>query len=510
MWLPSCAKRLLPLLAVGVLVFGDDGFAAVIVRVAPDGTGDYLTIQAAVDDVETGSTIFVAPGIYDETVDLLDKQLTIESENGPDVTIIEPTDGTGFVLQDGQGLATVLAGFTIRNGTGYDVAGDRRGGAIYLLNTTPTIRDCRFIDNWANYAAAIYLESGVIVVEDCEFIGNEAERYGGAIAGASSGVKLFRSHFENNRAGTGDGVLHLALGSVIQDCSFIGNSSRAGAAINAGGFGADFTVVRSVFIDNRATGRHGGAIRVHEADLIANECLFVRNSAALDGGAIHVIDGGSARVQNSTLVGNWADRFGDAASSYSSIELEKCIVVGSPSSPAIYCAGQVNVECSTFWDNPFGVTDGCLSPVGADGNFVDDPLFCAAESDDYSLLDSSPCLPGNHPDDETCGRIGAFDVGCTAADVTGPEVAQTALLRLGSIAPNPASDAFTLSFEIATPGFVDFTAFAIDGRRFDLGRAWYESGQHVSEFQDPRLPNGVYAVRISSPAGSSSKKLVIR
>jgi len=51
-------------------------------------------------------------------------------------------------------------------------------------------------------------------------------------------------------------------------------------------------------------------------------------------------------------------------------------------------------------------------------SFSLDPLFCDQASGDFSLLQGSPCLPGNHPDGATCGLIGARGQGCGAPTAT--------------------------------------------------------------------------------------------
>lgn len=58
--------------------------------------------------------------------------------------------------------------------------------------------------------------------------------------------------------------------------------------------------------------------------------------------------------------------------------------------------------------------------VGCDpgeGDFAADPLFCGVWQDDFTLHANSPCVPGNHPQGEDCGLVGAFSVGCASTPV---------------------------------------------------------------------------------------------
>ena len=58
---------------------------------------DYATIQAAVDTASPGDTIIVRGGTYTENVDVNKDHLTIQSENGAEVTIVQAADSTNYV-----------------------------------------------------------------------------------------------------------------------------------------------------------------------------------------------------------------------------------------------------------------------------------------------------------------------------------------------------------------------------------------------------------------------------
>jgi len=53
--------------------------------------GDYATIQSAIDATKNGDTVLVSWGLYLENVTLPpgNKQITVISESGPDLTYIE-------------------------------------------------------------------------------------------------------------------------------------------------------------------------------------------------------------------------------------------------------------------------------------------------------------------------------------------------------------------------------------------------------------------------------------
>jgi hypothetical protein len=90
----------------------------------------------------------------------------------------------------------------------------------------------------------------------------------------------------------------------------------------------------------------------------------------------------------------------------------------------------VDIGCCDVFGNGGGNYVGLLDPSGTRGNISLDPLFCGAIEGNYSLHIQSPCLPGNHPDRESCGLIGARNVGCDYV---------ATLLQGFSVTPEPAA-----------------------------------------------------------------------
>ena len=91
------------------------------------------TISAAINVASDGDTVLVAPGVYNETVNLRGKAITVASTKGRDSTIIDAQGiSTCVMFTMGETNKTVLRGFTLTGGIGALHEGGRFGGGIFL------------------------------------------------------------------------------------------------------------------------------------------------------------------------------------------------------------------------------------------------------------------------------------------------------------------------------------------------------------------------------------------
>jgi len=81
--------------------------------------GDYPTIQKAIDAAVNDDTVLVAPGTYVENIDFMGKAITVQSEKGPESTILDGGQQEAVVtFNSGEGYQSILDGFTVTNGDG--------------------------------------------------------------------------------------------------------------------------------------------------------------------------------------------------------------------------------------------------------------------------------------------------------------------------------------------------------------------------------------------------------
>jgi hypothetical protein len=167
--------------------------------------------------------------------------------NGPTASIIDcEGGGQGFTFDSGEATDSILDGFTITGCTASN------GGAISIVGSDPTIRDC-------------VLDS------------NNGDSLGGAVYCEEASPVVTRCTFTNNTAGSRGGGMHLFSGSdpAISDC---------------------------LFADNTAT--IGGAISTSWSSPDVRHCTMTANTVTAGGGAFYAVGTSHATLTNSIAGGD--------------------------------------------------------------------------------------------------------------------------------------------------------------------------------------------------------------
>jgi len=365
------------------------------ITVDDDAPADFNNIQAAIDDANDGDTVLVADGTYagdgNRDLDFKGKAITVRSTdpNDPGVvtrTIIDCNGlGRAFYFHNNEDANSVLAGFTLRNGSAeygggvyFDRAspridkctivanyaaedgggiycsyssplinscilstntGHRKGGAMYNRSSSPDLRDCTFSGN-SGYGGAIYSYRGKPTLTNCRLINNSSTSWGGAMFNNACSVILVDCVLTGNTASEGGGMMNYTWRYTDEPsfptfirCQFVGNTaypSQGGAVFN---YDCHPTFVQCLFSKNRAY-KSGGAVHNHTSNGAFTECLFYDNRTNTDGGAIHAWNESSPIISNCTFVGNRAAKTGGAVSSqrWSNPVLTNCILVDNRAS----------------------------------------------------------------------------------------------------------------------------------------------------------------------------------
>ncbi len=179
-----------PIVLIISLVFAHaalfGGYLEPAIIVAQDGSGDYTSIQAAIDRIPPGNSerivIHIKPGFYREKV-FIDTDCVTLTGAGPDVTKIEfpilrkdwvkdHRDDWGAAVVNIRGSDIILKDLTVYNSYG-DLHGDHdHQFAVRLMAGTRLIFDnCRFISGGGDTVSLWDKEQGMYYHRYCYFRG---------------------------------------------------------------------------------------------------------------------------------------------------------------------------------------------------------------------------------------------------------------------------------------------------------------------------------------------------
>lgn len=319
------------------------------------------------------------------------------------------------VTASGVAASAVLDGFTIEGGSAFDTTSTPQrvsGAGLQIDNGSPTIVDCTFrhcMSYW--YGGAVLVLGGAPSIRNCRFVENfVGDGWGGALYLASpTPIAVadceFRSNSARSSIGGAGGALYVdySQAAVVRGCTFVDNESRngfgsaRGPAFGGGIFGAgDGTLIeRCRFFGNLANS--GGGVCLFRPATVAN-CLF-------DGNAV---------VGYAGLGGKGGGLYAQASLGTIAVPVRDCTFVhgvASDNGGGAYLSGvtgQVN-RC-VFWNNRD--TDGQVGRSQCRGG---NPRYSCVQNLLIGIVGEDPPDPANYPgsqdlDPQFVDRDGANDV----------------------------------------------------------------------------------------------------
>jgi len=328
------------------------------------------TIQNAVDAANPGDQILVTNGLYQTggrpvspysltNRVVVDKAVTVQSVNGPSLTMIQGYQVPDSILGDSAVRCVyltnnaMLIGFTLTNGAtqlGTGTSQNQNGGGVWCESTNAILTNCLLVKNAASFGGGVH--SGML--NGCTLVNNSGSFSGGGAVAST----LNNSIFSGNLANAGGG----AAFATLNNCTLTNNSAEAAG-------GVYFCAVANCVL----IGNSGGSCSFGST---LNNCLLSGNNVY---GGVSVGD----TLNNSTVVGN-------TNGIYDSTVNNSIVYYNDAEGGANFAfdgelGGGMNYCCTT--PNP-----------GGTGNITTLPAFVNLAGGDFHLQPYSPCIDSGDND----------------------------------------------------------------------------------------------------------------
>ena len=368
----------------------------------------YPTIQEAINAAANGDTVLVAPGTYIENINFAGKAITVTSEAGPEVTLIDGNRVNSVVkFMSGEGRSSVLSGFTVWNGRSrYDIVGSGNGGGVTVEYSSPTITGNIIVNNRGCVGAGISIHFGSPLIQRNTITNNrlsECTGDGGGISiGGASSAQVLDNIIADNFApsGSGGGIALYSAGTPTIRGNIISGNTATGLSPCASGGGISIEIYTSAYVAENA---------------------IVGNTAGCGAGVSwDGAPGVSPLLANNTI----ADNNGPGVSLQHPSEMVfvNNIVLGKAGHAAIVCANPSGLNPPAFRFNNVLATSGtayggtCNDQSGINGNISSDPMFVDQAGGNYRVLPSSQSIDAG---DNTVAGTPSLDLGGNARIVDG-------------------------------------------------------------------------------------------
>ena len=190
---------------------------------------EYATIREAVNAAVDGDVVIVADGVYtgngNRDIYVFQKSLTIKSAGGAANCIIncEGVEGEqhrAFYFRHCTAAGLVLDGFTIINGY------QQYGGAIFIYNSTPLIKNCVISGNYAYDGGGICCQQSTDTRIKNSVISQNSAVWAGGVRCWASTVTMTNCFIEGNTAEYGGAIDSVHSVPALRNCMVVGNMAR--------------------------------------------------------------------------------------------------------------------------------------------------------------------------------------------------------------------------------------------------------------------------------------------
>ncbi|MBF0693459.1 MAG: T9SS type A sorting domain-containing protein [Flavobacterium sp.] len=288
-------------------------------------------------------------------------------------------DGNQINTSNGGGMNNFQSALTLRNLKFIDNYASF-GGAMYNTGGTPKIYDSEFLQNQASYGAAVYSNwSCVFTAQNCDFFFNSFN--GGTVGAVNQSVsKINDSYFAYNNGAYGGAIYNNIGTCILQNVKISNNivTAQGGGIYNTSSSVAN---LYNVLINNNQADNGGGIYDYQSYSKLTNVTI-VNNEALQKGGGMYCTlsqDNLNTRIYNSIIWGNTAE-YQSQRSIYYTYFAEEDVHIRN--SIIEYSGGSSN------WNSAYGDNMG--------SNLDTDPMFVNPDNEDFTLQSTSPGLNSSY------------------------------------------------------------------------------------------------------------------
>ncbi len=396
---------------------------------------DFTAIQDAISAASQGDTVIVRPGTYPENLDFNGKAITVTSELGPFVTVVDGRRAGRVVsFENGEGLDSVINGFSLTNGKApIGLWGYYCGGGIGCwYESSPTITNNIIFNNEAiHYGGGIFCyDRSSPIISNNIIEENSGQKGGGIFLDSHCAAEITRNTIRDNAVVDFGGGIYCWLSDArIADNTVTSNT----ATYQAGGImcnSSSPTIENNEISLNAATapiaGWGGGIVFVDAYPVIANN-IIARNWADKGGGIYG--NYASITITNNTIVDNTAAHGGGIYFAYASATVTNTVLSGNAAAegPEVWLGfstypSTIDMSYSDLEGGQGSVFVDPGSALNLGAGMIDaDPLLVDRAGGDCHLTWDSPCrnagddaapgLPTSDFEGDPRGLLGAADIG---------------------------------------------------------------------------------------------------
>jgi hypothetical protein len=431
-----------------ILAIADYSVASILM-VYPDGSGEYLNIQMAMDAANIGDTVMLSDGTYHGRGNINlrynGKAITVCSQSGNPASVIIDVEGTfdniaerGFIFDQNEASLSILRDLTVIHGSADAPCPECEGGGIYIRYSSPTVIDVICHDNYAANGAAIMCDGGSATIKNCTLINNAAIEGAGLMCLDSTQATVSNCLFSRNHADLKGGGISLSYlcNLILKNCTISNNDAPDGSGLAA--WTSNYNITNSIVSFNgqgpSGCGYEGSSFSITYSDIFGN------------------------------IGGNWIDSLYGPSGLNGNIEQD---------------------------------------PLFADtiaGNFhLTQNSPCVDSGDPASLLD-----PDNSRADMGTFYFNHLDNISDAANLIPSK------FEISQNYPNPFNTRTTINYALSIPSHVTIDIFDLLGRKIEtVLNEEQQAGYHQIIWDAANQTSGLYFYRLSTGAISLTKKMLL-